>query len=170
MNPIDFNALAVVLKATIEDKEHNEFTKKTFITKCSKFISSAEALRLFNALSDKQFIRRVNKFNYVFVIEPNVLTRNDLVNLFDQCKIRKPRHPRTYTDEQRAAAAERMRQKWTAKTSLKDFTTEELYEEIARREAEAQFAAKKEYLDNILQAADLTLEELKSLIAEVEQK
>jgi len=163
MKPIDFNAMAVALKAAIESRK--EFSHANFITTFKKFLQASEAERFFKALSKEHYIRNVKCYTYVFTIEPGVVSRQELINLFDRYKVRRSR-THTVSDEQRAKHSELMKKHWHERKqaqpiTLSDISDEELEAEFYRRQ---HIRDSRKRLDDILTVAEINLDDLKQLI------
>ena len=163
MKPIDFNAMAVALKAAIESKD--EFTRSNFINTFKKFVQGTEAERFFSALNNEHYIRNTKGYKYVFVIEPGIANRHELIKLFDRYKVRRSLGHKV-SDEQRAKSSERMKNRWLEQkqvkpTMLQDISDEDLEAEFYRRQ---HIRDSRKRLDDILTVAEINLDDLKQLI------
>lgn len=157
--PIDFNRMKAIIVASISKQS---FKKAEFVSNLENIIFRSEAIRLLDALQRFGYVRIESK-DYRWVVHPQFITREMLINFFDQNRIRKPQK-RTWTPEQKQRMAEIAKARFQKKIiSLNDFTIEDLRNEILRREKEQ----KKQQLSSILASAGMSVGDLLKLIEEV---
>ena len=157
------------MQGAINSKDNKNFTKKNFITLCGKFVNTAEATRLFDALVNKErYIRKIDNSNYIYDVEAKVMSREKLIQLFDFYHIRKS-HGRKYTPEQRAKQSEFMKNHWhnvkepVQVVTLDQFTDEQLEAELNTRKAKREHTAK---LNSILEFANMSAQDLIAFLNE----
>lgn len=186
---LNFERIAADLALIIRQHPH-QIRRRTFILGLKTQMNQMTADRFFNALMAEKYIIAVTPRVYRFTIDKNFLNREKLVEFFDQHDIKRV-HNSTLnkSPEEKARIYAQMvatrRERKLAKQQevvvatmpepvkgvqatielLAAFSDEDLQAELNRR---SEIRSKKEMLHNILSLAEISLDDLKALIALVE--
>ena len=177
---IDFHKLSSTLKR-IRAQFPSRITRRQFIVNLKGILNASEADRLFDFYLCRDVIGAVSKTVFVFKQHQEYFSAESLVNIFEKNDIQTRHycHFRDASQEQkdimtlkRLEAKERKKlekvstkQVETTIKALSEFSDEELREELNRRSI---LFKKREHLKVILETIEMSLEDLKQLIADCE--
>lgn len=170
MAKIDFEKLAADL-ALIIRQHPNQVKRIQFINGLKDRMNTSTADRFFEALLKETYIVTITPRTYKFTIDKRFFDHNKLIEFFDNHDIKRSHNAMiNKTPEEKAEIYARIRETKKQKRlseekvrtfTLQDISDEELHAELARREA---IRANKKRLDDILAVADISIDDLKSLI------
>jgi hypothetical protein len=181
---LNFERIAADLALIIRQHPH-QIRRRTFILSLKNQMNQMTADRFFSALMAEKYIIAVKPRVYRFTIDKNFLNCEKLVEFFDQHDIKRVHNPMLHkSPEEKARIYAQMvatrRERKLAKQQevatmpepikgvqatielLAAFSDEELQAELNRR---SEIRSKKEMLHNILSLAEISLDDLKALIA-----
>lgn len=179
MKTIDFYKLSSQLRR-IRAQFPSRITRRQFIINLKGILNASEAGRLFDYYLCRDVIGAVSKTVFVFKQHQEYFSQQSLVNIFEKNDIQ-TRHYCHFRDaspeqkekmnEKRAETIEKKLEKVSAKQvettikALSAFSYEELREELNRRNI---LYKKRQDLKVILETIEMSLEDLKQLIADCE--
>ena len=178
---IDFRKLSSQLRR-IRAQFPSRITRRQFIVNLKGILNASEADRLFDFYLCRDVIGAVSKTVFVFKQHQEYFSAESLVNIFEKNDIQTRHycHFRDASQEQKdAMTLKRLKAKEQKKLekvptkpyvettikALSAFSDEELREELNRRNI---LFKKREHLKVILETIEMSLEDLKQLIADCE--
>ena len=173
MRTVDFNRLSSQLKRT-RAQYPTRITRAQFSMSLKGILNTPESNRLFDYYLHRDVIGAISKTCYIFRQHQEYFSVQSLVEIFEKNDIQTKKYCffRDATPEQKEALNEKKlagiaRKKLAepvqqvATKALSQFSDEELQAELNRR---IEIHKQKERLSTILSVAEISLDELKSLI------